>query len=76
MLCIKALIIYWVIVYNGLGNFPIFRSFLPNIIPSISSTLRTFLQIQYQCRAGLSASDLIAQGAAFAHSISELHIII
>ena len=29
------------------------------------------LQIQHQCRAGLSAADLIMQGAAFTHSIGK-----
>ena len=35
-------------------------------------TVYTLLQIQYQCRAGLSATDLIAQGNAFTHSLSKL----
>jgi len=32
------------------------------------------LQVQYQCRASLSANELLAEGAAFAHSIGRCSV--
>ena len=36
-----------------------------------ANVVYVLLQIQHQCRAGLSAADLIMQGAAFTHSIGK-----